>query len=337
MTETSSVFTLGAGFDAYSALERGREVIRQERDGLDLLARSLDEAFAEACSLIIHCRRRVVVCGMGKSGHVGRKMSATLSATGSPSVFLHPAEAAHGDLGMMVQGDVLVLISNSGNTRELRPVIAHAQAMGLKMIGIVSDPESMVGEAVNVLLTLPPVAEACEGSMAPTTSTTLQLALGDALALSVMQARGVTQSRIRALHPGGSIGLRLTPVAEVMQGPSALPLVERHTPMAEVVSVITNGRFGLAGVVDEVGDLCGVITDGDLRRHFAMLAHATAAQVMTRSPRSIPSDMLAGDVLQFLNDEKITAAFVVKCGDPARSKRPVGIVHIHDLLQLGLS
>ena len=337
MTESRYQFLPAADSGRMAMLSRGREVIRIEASALAQLELALDETFVAACALIVAPRRRVVVSGMGKSGHIGRKLSATFSATGTPSVFLHPAEAAHGDLGMMVQGDVLIVISNSGNTRELRTVITHAQHMGVKIIGIVSEAMSMVGEQADVLLTLPSLPEACAGSMAPTTSTTLQLALGDALALAVMDARGVTHSRIRALHPGGAIGLRLTPVAELMHGPAELPLVGQATPMAEVVSVITNCRFGIAGVTDDRGELVGIITDGDLRRHFAILPTAVAGQVMTRAPRSIPSEMLAADALQFLNDSKITVAFIVNRHDPVPGHRPVGIIHIHDLLQMGLN
>jgi len=336
MTDTSYQFTV-SDIDRKALLERGRSVIQLEAAALTLLEQSLGETFVAACSMIAASRRHVVVSGMGKSGHIGRKISATLSATGTPSVFLHPAEASHGDLGLMVQGDVLLVISNSGNTRELRAVVTHARRMGVKIIGMVSNPQSMVAEQADVVVVLPPAAEVCAASMAPTTSTTLQLALGDALALAVMDARGISRSRIRALHPGGAIGLRLTPVVELMHGPRELPLVDYATPMAEVVSVITNRRFGMAGVVGDSGDLMGIITDGDLRRHFAILPHAVAGEVMTRNPRSISSEMLANDALQFLNDSKITAAFVMNRKDPARAGRPIGIVHIHDLLQMGLN
>jgi arabinose-5-phosphate isomerase len=341
MTESSYQFSL-ADLDRKALLERGREVIRLEAAALGMLEQGLlnatqGEAFVAACALIAGSRRRVVVSGMGKSGHIGRKITATLSATGTPAMFLHPAEASHGDLGMIMQGDVLIVISNSGNTRELRAVITHARRMGVKIIGIVSEAQSLVGEQADIVIALPPVPEVCAASMAPTTSTTLQLAMGDALALAVMDARGISRSRIRALHPGGAIGLRLTPVVELMHGPRELPLVDYATPMAEVVSVITNRRFGMAGVANDQGDLMGIITDGDLRRHFAILHGAVAGEVMTRNPRSISSDMLAADALQFLNDSKITAAFVMNRKDPARAGKPIGIIHIHDLLQMGLN
>lgn len=337
MTDTSFHFMLPPALNGAAILDRGRDVVHQEASALAALEQVLDESFVAACGLIAGSRRRVVVSGMGKSGHIGRKISATLSATGTPSAFLHPAEAAHGDLGMVMQGDVLLVISNSGSTHELRPVIAHAVALGVKIIGIVSKPASLLGEKADVLLVLPPLPEACPGSMAPTTSTTLQLALGDALALAVMDARGVSRSRIRALHPGGAIGMRLTPVIELMHGPAALPLVSVTTAMDEVISVITRGRFGMAGVLDQAGDLVGVITDGDLRRHFAVLGTAVAGEVMTCAPLSIGSEMVAVDALHFLNDAKITAAFVMDRADPGRAKRPLGVIHIHDLLRMGIN
>lgn len=336
MTDSSFHFSFSPLVDPVAVLARGRDTIRQEAEALGVLEQMLDEAFVAACAMIVGGRRRVVVAGMGKSGHVGRKICATLSATGTPSAFLHPAEAAHGDLGMMMQGDVLLVLSNSGNTRELAPVMDHASALGVVIIGMVSDPASLVGQRADVLLVLPPLPEVCPGSMAPTTSTTLQLALGDALAMAVMDARGMSRNAIRALHPGGAIGLRLTPVADLMRGPGHVPLVGAQAPMAEVIAAMTQGRFGLAGVVNDRGDLIGVITDGDLRRHFTLLATAIAGEVMTRSPRSIPADMTAEDALKFLNDAKISAAFVMNCDDLGRDGRPVGLIHIHDLLRMGL-
>lgn len=336
MTDSSFLYAV-TDIDRKALLERGRSVVRTEAAALAELEAALDQSFVSACAMIAGSRRHVVVCGMGKSGHIGRKISATLSATGTPSFFLHPGEAAHGDLGMMMPGDVLLAISNSGNTRELRVVVSHARRLGIHIVAMVGNGQSILAELADVVLLTPPAPEVCAASMAPTTSTTMQLALGDALALAVMDARGVSRSKIRALHPGGAIGLRLTPVNELMQGPRELPLVGLDTPMADVVCVITNRRFGMAGVVDGAGDLVGIITDGDLRRHFAILSQAVARQVMTRNPRSIAADMLANDALQFLNDNKITAAFVMNRKDPARANRPCGIIHIHTLLQMGLN
>jgi len=338
--ETSFIFAndgaIISGALRETVLERGREVIRIEALALGELEATLDDSFVAACETILAAQRRVVVTGMGKSGHIGRKIAATFSATGTPAAFLHPAEAAHGDLGMLVPGDVLIVLSNSGNTAELRSVVAHARRLGIRLIGIAARRASFVMDQADVKLALPQMREACAANIAPTSSTALQLALGDALAMAVMDLRGVTLNRIRALHPGGSIGLRLTPIAELMHGREHLPLVAADAGMPDVISMITSKRFGLAGVVDADGALVGVISDGDLRRHFDHLQRATADQVMTRQPRSIPADMMAADALMLLNDAKITAAFVVNRLDSTHPARPVGIIHIHDLLNYGL-
>lgn len=336
--ETGILAVCGSGpsgqDDAAKVLARGREVIRIEGEALGQLEAMLDQDFVAACRAILCCARQLVVTGMGKSGHIGRKVAATFAATGTPATFIHPAEAAHGDLGMMAAGDVLLVLSNSGNTAELRPLLCHARALDVPVIGVAAVAGSLVMDMADVRLLLPALREACVANVAPTTSTALQLALGDALALAVMDLRGVRAERLRALHPAGSIGLRLTPIYELMHGEQRLPLVAADARMADVISRMTSGRFGLAGVTDARGALIGVITDGDLRRHFDGLTHATAHDVMTSVPRTIPADMLAADVLRFLNDNQITAAFVVERRDAGR---PVGIVHIHDLVRFGMA
>ncbi len=316
-------------------LERGIEVLHIEKDALATLAESLDNTFIAACETILGARGRVVITGMGKSGHVGRKFAATLSATGTPSSYVHPAEAAHGDLGMLVPGDVLVVISNSGNTHELRPFLAYAHTIRVPVVGIASRADSLVMQFADVKLCVPSMREACAANIAPTTSTTVQLALCDAMAMAVMDARGFSRDGMKALHPGGAIGLRLTSVSEIMHGNSRMPLVGPSDEMQKVISVMTAGGFGIAGVVDEIGKLLGVITDGDIRRHFDVLQRASAESVMSREPRIINSDLLAEDALRFLNDEKITCAFVCRSDD--QDAVPVGIVHVHDFIRLGLA
>lgn len=316
-------------------LERGIEVVHIEKDALAKLAESLDDTFIAACEAILGCRGRVVITGMGKSGHVGRKFAATLSATGTPSSYVHPAEAAHGDLGMLVPGDVLVVLSNSGNTNELRPFLAYARTIRVPVVGIASRVDSLVMQFADVKLCIPALREACAANIAPTTSTTVQLALCDALAMAVMDARGFSRDGMKALHPGGAIGLRLTSVSEIMHGISRMPLVSPTEEMKKVISVMTAGGFGIAGVVDETSKLLGVITDGDIRRHFDVLQRATAETVMSRTPRIIGADLLAEDALRFLNDEKITCAFV--CRPEDQDAVPVGIVHVHDFIRLGLA
>ena len=325
------------GVESDTILARGREVIRIEGDALAELEHALDASFVSACQAILGVKRQLVVTGMGKSGHISRKVAATFSATGTPAVFIHPAEAAHGDLGMLAPDDVLLVFSNSGNTAELRAILSYARRLKVRIIGVASHAESLLMDLADIGIRLPNLREACAANVAPTTSTTLQLALGDALAMAVMDMRGVSRNRLRALHPGGSIGLQLTPIAEIMHRNGRMPLVVEHAGMTEVISKMTTGTFGMAGVVDDRGDLVGIITDGDLRRHFDVLASATAAEVMTRAPKTIPADMLAADVLMFLNDNQITAAFVVDRLDGAAGRRPAGIVHIHDLLRFGLN
>jgi arabinose-5-phosphate isomerase len=315
-------------------LLRGREVISAERESLDLLEHALDENFVQACLMIHSCRRQLVVSGMGKSGHIARKIAATFAATGTPAAFVHPGEASHGDLGMLTRGDVLLVLSNSGNTAELRPLLKYARNMGVCVIGIASRRNSLVIDFADIPIILPAVREACQVNVAPTTSTTMQLALGDALAMTVMDLRGISRNYLRDIHPGGTIGLRLTPVSEIMHGRDRLPLVDQAAGMSDAISIMTSGRFGLAGVVDSADCLVGVITDGDLRRHFSSLASATAAEVMTRSPKTVPSNMIAADALAFLNDAKITSAFIL---DEKDEGRPVGIISIHDLLRYGLN
>jgi arabinose-5-phosphate isomerase len=323
--------------DAETILRRGTEVIKIEAEALDRLACCLEDSFVEACQAIMDCPGRVVVTGMGKSGHIGRKWAATMAATGTPAIYVHPAEAAHGDLGMLVAGDILVVISNSGNTSELRAFLRYAASIRVKVIGVASRRDSLVIESADIKLCLPAMREACPANIAPTTSTTMQLALGDAIAMTLMDMRGFSRERMKVLHPGGSLGLRLTPISEIMHSASNMPLVGQSAPMREVIVTMTSRGFGIAGVVDSADRLIGVITDGDIRRHFDDLATARAVQVMTANPKTVPSDALAEEVLVFLNENKITCAFVLDPKAPVNTGVPIGIVHIHDFLRVGLA
>ncbi|WP_241557351.1 KpsF/GutQ family sugar-phosphate isomerase [Croceibacterium ferulae] len=314
-------------------LARGAEVLQIESEALQSLRRSLDDSFVNACKTILAAKGRVVVTGIGKSGHIGRKAAATFSATGTPASYVHPGEAAHGDLGMLVAGDALIVISNSGNTSELQAFLTYARAIGVPVIGIASRPGSLVMRHADVQLCIPVEREACNANIAPTTSTTLQLALCDALAMSVMDMRGFSQEGMKLLHPGGAIGLRLLPVSEMMHTGPEMPLITADTSMADVLSVMTSRGFGIAGIVNDARELLGVITDGDLRRNFERLQSCSAGDVMTLSPKTLACDMSAETALEVLNDQKITAAFVHEPGNT----RPVGIVHIHDFVRVGLS
>lgn len=309
-------------------LATGRAVVFKEAEALGLLARSLDERFEQAISLILSTQGRVIVTGMGKSGHIGRKISATLAATGTPSFFLHSSEAAHGDLGMVLPGDTLLVLSNSGFTRELRPLIGYARRFAIPIIAIVSRLDSPLAKAASIILPLPRTPEACPARIAPTTSTSMTLALGDALAIAAMEKRGVTKTELAMWHPGGEIGSRLAPIEEIIDLDDALPLVSLNAPMRDVVFEMTSGGKGVAAVIDDTGALVGVITDGDLRRGFDHVLTARARDIMTPAPITVPRGAPVEEVLALMNARKITVLLVTEADDPTR---PIGIAHIHDL------
>jgi arabinose-5-phosphate isomerase len=313
-----------------AVLAIGQDVVRTEANALLQLADGLGDSFTAAVELLVETRQRVIVSGMGKSGHIARKIAATLASTGTPAFFVHPAEAAHGDLGMITAGDLLLILSNSGTTAELRAVVEHARAAGCRIVAIASQSTSPLMRSADVRLLLPAVREACPVNIAPTTSTTLMLALGDALAIATMRVRGLTRERLQLLHPGGAIGERLMPVDAVMHKGDSLPLVSPATPMAEVVLEMTGKSYGIAGVIDG-GALIGVVTDGDLRRHSEDLFSHTAADVMTPGPKTVPEGTLCEDALALLDEHRITALFVTAHDAP---ERPVGLVHIHDFARL---
>lgn len=329
--------TAGTGVRLKSNVEalqqRGAGIIFMESVALDQLAASIDREFSEACYAIADCVGRVVVTGIGKSGHIARKWVATFAATGTPSLYIHPGEAAHGDLGMLARGDILIILSNSGNSSELRPLIQYAEKIGVKIVGVASQIKSAVMNAATIKLLLPKAREACPSDFAPTTSSAMQLAIGDALALTVMELRGFPLAEMQELHPGGSLGLRLLTVRELMHGANAVPLVHADAPMRDVILSMTSKGFGLAGVVDCAGRLVGAITDGDLRRHFEDLTSATAKEIMTVDPKVLGANMPAEDALRCLNENQITGAFVMEEGAAVNTNVPIGIVHIHDFIR----
>lgn len=325
-----SASTAVVQFDTARVESSGREVIETEARALLQLADCLDGSFTEAVNLLLSTRQRVIVSGMGKSGHVGRKIAATFASTGTPALFVHPAEAAHGDLGMITAGDTLLILSNSGSTPELHSIIRHAKRFDCPIIAVASQHASPLMRSADVRLLLPAAREACPVNIAPTTSTTLMLALGDALAVAAMRVRGLTRERLQLLHPGGAIGDRLQPVDRLMHVGDSLPLVGRDTPMSEVIIEMTQKSYGIAGVVEH-GELVGVITDGDLRRHSQHLFSSTANDVMTPDPKLVPEGAMCEDVLAMLEEHRITALFVCAHDNP---RRPVGLVHIHDFARL---
>ena len=310
-------------------LATARRVIADEIEGLRQLSETLDAGFGAAVGLILGAKGRVIVSGMGKSGHIGRKIAATLASTGTPAQFVHPAEASHGDLGMVTAADVALVLSNSGETPELADLIAHTRRFAIPLIGVASRPESTLLRQADVALVLPRAPEACGSGIVPTTSTTMTLALGDALAIALMEHRKFTPEHFRAFHPGGKLGARLAKVGDLMH--AELPLVPETAPMSEALLEISRKGFGVVGVTDATGALTGIITDGDLRRHMDGLLTHTAAEVMTRAPRTIGPGALAEAAVALMNDRKITCLFVLD------GARPVGILHIHDLLRAGVA
>ncbi len=313
------------------SLAIGRRVIAREAAALGLLATTLNGGFSEAVELLLNARGRVIVCGMGKSGHIARKIAATFASTGTPAHFVHPAEASHGDLGMMAQGDVTLLLSNSGETPELADVIAYTRRFQIPMIGVAGRAGSTLLRQSDVAILLPEAHEACDTGIVPTTSTTMTLALGDALAIALMEQRQFTPENFRAFHPGGKLGARLSKVGDLMHTGDDVPLIAASTPMSEALLVISQKGFGVAGIVEN-NRLLGVITDGDLRRHMQGLLEKTAAKVMTTDPQTTTPDTLAEQALAIMNSRKITTLFVREPGD-----NPVcGILHIHDCLRAGV-
>lgn len=319
--------------DHETFLATARRVIRTEADALIMLADGLGDGFAAAIDLIVDVRGRVIVSGMGKSGHIARKIAATLASTGTPAQFVHPAEASHGDLGMMVQGDVVLMLSNSGETPELADMIAYTRRFSIPMIGVASHAHSTLLKQADVAIVLPSADEACGTGIVPTSTTTMTLALGDALAIALMEHRAFTPEHFREFHPGGKLGARLSRVRDLMHTGAAQPLVTDETLMTDALLEISRKGFGVVGVTGTGGHLDGIITDGDLRRHMAGLLDHKAGDVMTRAPRTIAPDALAEEAVALMNAAKITCLFVTDAGNGGR---PVGLIHIHDCLRIGL-
>ncbi|MDE3017148.1 MAG: KpsF/GutQ family sugar-phosphate isomerase [Pseudomonadota bacterium] len=312
-------------------IAHGRAVLAQEIKGLQALAESLGGDFARAVDCAAAIKGRVIVSGMGKSGHVARKIAATLASTGTPAHFVHPGEASHGDLGMITKDDAVLALSNSGETAELADLINYCKRFSIPLIGVARKRGSMLVEAAGIALVLPDVPEA-PPTDAPTTSTTMMMGLGDALAVALVERRGFTKDDFSVFHPGGKLGKAFIRVSDLMHGAGDLPLAGEGAPMREVLVMMTAKTFGCAGVCDAKGRLLGIITDGDLRRHMQPgLLDEKAGAVMTRRPLSIRPGALAAEALGIMNDRKITSLFAVEAG------KPVGIIHIHDCLRAGVA
>ena len=316
------------------ALESAHKTLKTETDGLkalDLaLSGPLGRSFQDALELVSAASGRIVVTGMGKSGHIGTKIAATLASTGTPAFFVHPAEASHGDLGMVTRDDVILALSWSGETDELKSTVFYSRRFLVPLIAMTSRAGSTLANAADVALVLPKTEEACPHGLAPTTSSLIQLALGDALAIALLEGRGFSAEDFRAFHPGGSLGASLMRVGEVMHTGGEIPLVESGAPMQAVIDEISSKNFGCVGVVDKAGRLIGFVTDGDIRRRLGDdLMNCTVDQIMTRNPRVVQPETLLPSALEHLNSAAITALMVVQ------DDKPVGLVHMHDLLRVG--
>jgi len=319
-----------------SAIACALRTLDTEAEGLTALAAAMSDGlgapFVAAVETIRAARGRVIVTGMGKSGHVARKIAATLASTGTPAFFVHAADASHGDLGMITSDDAMLALSWSGETEELKDLINYSRRFRIVLIAITVNVESTLGKAADIVLALPEAREACPHNLAPTTSSLMQLALGDALAMALLESRGFTAVDFGVFHPGGKLGAALKFARDVMHSGDAVPLIKRGSLMSEAIVVMSGKGFGCVAVIDQDGKLSGVITDGDLRRHMrGDLLQAPVDAVMTASPKTVRPDQLASEALHILNSSKITALFVVESG------RPVGIVHFHDLLRAGVA
>ena len=321
---------------AQQDLSVARRVLTQEAAALGSLAEALDGHFADALELLAAVTGRITVTGMGKSGHIARKLASTLASTGTPAQFVHPGEASHGDLGMITSDDAVIALSNSGGTTELSDIVAYTRRFAVPLVAMTRRADSALAEAANVALVLPEAPEACPMGLAPTTSTTMMMALGDAIAIALLGRKGFTAQDFHLLHPGGSLGRTLLRVADIMHGPAELPLCRPETIMSEAILIMTERRFGCVGVTAADGTLLGIITDGDLRRHMtAELLDRPAREIMTAKPRSVRPQALAAEALGIMNgvrnERPITSLFVVEAG------KPTGIIHIHDCLRAGVA
>jgi len=313
----------------------GLRTLEAEAGGIAALTASMQDglgpAFTAAVDMVRAARGRVIVTGMGKSGHVGNKIAATLSSTGTPAFFVHPAEASHGDLGMITRDDVIMALSWSGETVELKNLIDYSRRHRIGLIAVTVDPGSTLAKAADIVLTLPQAREACPHNLAPTTSSLMQLALGDALAIALLESRGFTALDFGALHPGGRLGAALKSVRDLMHSGAKIPLAPMGSAMSDALVEMTAKGFGCVGILDR-GVLVGIITDGDLRRKMRPdLLEAKVDAVMTRTPKTVRPDLLATEALEILNSSKITALFVVE------ASAPIGIIHLHDLLRAGVA
>ncbi len=309
-----------------------KRTIDREVEALRMMENQFDENLTKALDMIQETKGRIIVTGMGKSGHIARKIAATLASTGTPSFFVHPAEASHGDLGMVTNDDKIIAISNGGESRELSDILIYAKRYGIPLIAITKNPESTLGKAGDIVLKLPDDGEACPLGLAPTSSTTATLVLGDVLAIALMERKGFTKTDYKQRHPGGKLGAILQKVSDLMHKGDDMPIVNEDTPMQEALLVMTSKMLGCVGIIDNSGKLVGIITDGDLRRWLTSdVLNKKVSEVMTKNPKVVSPDILAAEALNIMNNtgRGITQLFAVQDG------KPVGIIHIHDCLRIG--
>jgi len=315
-----------------AALASAHRTLAAERAGLEQLDASLGADFEAVVEKIATADGRLIVSGMGKSGHVAAKITATMASTGTPAHYVHPGEASHGDLGMIAKQDIVLALSWSGETAEWANILAYVKRFNIPLIAMTANPDSTLGQAADICLALPKAKEACPNGLAPTTSTTIQLALGDALAIALLERRGFTASDFKDFHPGGNLGASLTTISDIMHIGAALPLVEEQVKMAEALVIMTAKGFGCLGVTKADGQICGIITDGDLRRHMGKdMLDKPASAIMTSNPKTIHSGMIAAEALNLMNENKIQSLFICE------NNIPQGFIHLHDLLRLGVA
>lgn len=328
-----STVTAAASFEEAPDLKAARRVLVAAGEAITALGQSLNSDFSRAIDAILSIKGRVIVSGMGKSGHIARKIAATLASTGTPAYFVHPGEASHGDLGMVTREDAVLMLSYRGETAELGDLMTHAKRLRIPLIGIAGNPNSTLLQTADIALVLPGAREACPMGLAPTTSTTLMLVLGDALAVALMERRGFTADQYRDFHPGGSLGKALIRVKDLMHSGEEMPLVSEDASMQQVVLTMAARRFGCVGLTDKEGRLAGIITDGDLARHMDRdLLDRRPVDLMTHNPKVIGPDRLAAEALALMNEKKITQLFVLDA-----EMHPQGILHMHDCLRAGVS
>ena len=313
-------------------IECAVKTIDREIDTIQKLKQSLNETFTQALDVMQNAKGRIIITGMGKSGHIGKKIAASLASTGTPSFFVHPAEASHGDLGMITEDDVVVEISNSGESKELVDILNYCKRFGIKLIAITKNPESSLGKAGDIVLQLPNNGEACPLGLAPTSSTTATLVLGDILTAGLIERKGFTKADFNARHPGGKLGSILQKVSDLMHTGAEMPILEENSDMQRVLLEMTSKRLGCVGFINSDGELTGMLTDGDLRRCLSpQILQEKAINLMTKNPKTISKDVMASEAMKIMHDKKITNIFVLE------NQKPIGVIHIHDLLNNGVA